>query len=261
MAQIKDSIWSGDFNGVNYNEHYGDVRGSNVRIDSLKIEDSLVVKVFTIYGDSLLPNYLLKFKNLRRLNIRDFKEINNVDILNQLPNLKELFFINSNFKAIPKKMVSLKIFWVENNWRSNSNKILINIEDFSGFKDMKNLKTLWLRNCNLTKFPLEIRYLTQLIELNLSGDNKIEYYSGLEYLINLELLTFSDLWKSKIPKEVAFLVNLKALDIGGAIGKINYKPLYELKKFEQLTSTLPEYLGDRSIRKLKKHLPNLWIGW
>ena len=95
----------------------------------------------------------------------------------------------------------------------------------------------------------------------MSGDNKIEYYSGLEYLINLELLTFSDLWKSKIPKEVAFLVNLKALDIGGAIGKINYKPLYELKKFEQLTSTLPEYLGDRSIRKLKKHLPNLWIGW
>lgn len=44
-AQITDSIWSGDYNGINYDDHYRDVRRSvNFCIDSLETTDSLFVK-------------------------------------------------------------------------------------------------------------------------------------------------------------------------------------------------------------------------
>ena len=112
FSQSVDSIWSGNFEGLNYKEHYGDVRGVNVFIDSLKHKDSLSVIEFTIYGDSILPNYLLNFKNLKKIKILDFNQIQNIDILSQLPILEELIIRNSIFKKLPYGLSNLKSLMV-----------------------------------------------------------------------------------------------------------------------------------------------------
>jgi len=120
FSQKIDTVWSGDYDRVNNKERCMDVRNPCIQIDSLKKTDSSYVKIFTIYGDSLLPKYLLSFKNLKTLKIKKISALNNINILSQLPKLEELFITNSNIRAIPKGMVNLNLLWIDNDWQVNS---------------------------------------------------------------------------------------------------------------------------------------------
>lgn len=133
-------------------------------------------------GITEIPDYIFKYKNLRKLNLS-----------------------NNNIKAIPKEIVRLK--YLENLDLSN-NKITTL---YAGNFELPKLQVLNLNNNNLKGIPKQIKHLSSLRRLGLYGNQITALPEELSYLKRLEQLNISKNPLKTFPRIVLDLNSLTRL--------------------------------------------------
>jgi len=88
-----------------------------------------------------------------------------------------------------------------------------NLTEFpSNIKYLTNLEILWLNNNQIKVIPPEIKYLTKLKTFSIIQNQVSIIPPEIKYLTNLQILSFSSNIIKIIPSEIKFLVNLQYLD-------------------------------------------------
>lgn len=196
-----------------------------------------------------LPLNFNKITNLKSLSFADLKEVNIKDF-NQLPSsLKNIYFLGTKLKSLPKKQLNRNIellsldLSIQNEIPKNINNLISLEKLILGFEDLENCNTFYKFNNSTFKRLryINLKYL-EISCLNLANDYKfINKFDNLQQLIihncnmkNINSLnTFSKLEflylsnnKIKIfPKEVYLLKNLKELIL-------DHNPLDSIAKVE-----------------------------
>jgi len=164
------------------------------------------------------------------------KNINNIEEIEGLTELKSLIYLDLGFNKISK------ISGLNSLRNLQTLKLTYNIiEKIEGLENLVNLTSLSIDDNRLTKIE-GLEKLINLVKLNLGG-GKIEKISGMNELIKLERL---DLTGNKIStiEGLNHLINLRELSLG-------YNKITQMEGFDNLRNLTNLRLSRNNIKELK----------
>ncbi|CAF4475152.1 unnamed protein product [Didymodactylos carnosus] len=204
-----------------------------------------------ISGENNLPLYLYCLKNLQTLYIQSSDLIHLPMEIRNLQQLKTLqFYNNYNLVSIPDEIGELKS--MEQLTIIGSPKLLTLPHQFEQLKNLQHiqfsscgfeeipkvitemvgLQYLYLHYNKVTSIPYEIKRLTSLRALSLSG-NPLKSLDELKWLTQLATLDLDSCQLNEFPINIKYLTNLSQLYIGG--NNLTVIPI-EIAKLQRLNT-------------------------
>ena len=164
-----------------------DLHGNQLNKLPKSLEKLTSLKRFELGLNKLtkIPKWIQNMDSLKKLGLSGNKNFLNInDLINYLPNIRDLNLGNNHIEILPENI-----------------------------KSLNNLEKLILNNNQLNNLPKSFQNLNSLKILDLSWNNFIELPEWIGYLSTLEVLNLSGNKLETLPKSIGLLSSLKLLNL------------------------------------------------